>query len=243
MSFICNFCKRGAAKLHMVIQKVSIRQEKIEENVQRIDDSTKELKAELGATKTLYDTRIADLEKRLEEAERKSKSTVADAVMEIEERKERKDNYVVYGMPESKSDDVEVRKREDAEAVTKLLRHFNCGDALFDRVIRFGKQGQFRNKTRPMRLTLKRGPGYESSRRSFNELSKALRSNNSDVYKTVEVKPDQTPFHRDQMRFLWKEKEEKQAQSNRKGEAAEWTINWKKMRIVNRARPTEQGSK
>lgn len=138
---------------------------------------------------------ICDLRKEI--AEMRSNATRGlnlDMVIdELNERKRRSSNILMFGVPESDSDNVDQRKKHDTSEVEKALAALPQAERPLT-VIRLGKPQPGATTARPLKLVMAGKP------KAINILK-----NKSKLPSHIKVKCDQTPYQRDQLKKLREE--------------------------------------
>ena len=152
--------------------------------------------------------RLTTLEKRLEDLKVELKNDIVSDVLkelkEVDEKKSRESNLIIYNMPESLSNDAKERKIEDEKLCEKIFLEgvkVERQDFSIDGIIRLGKsrpiQDQCENsenqKPRPVLVKLQTG------REKWNILKKAknLRNCQHNGMKRIGIAPDLTVSERE----------------------------------------------
>ena len=161
-------------------------------------------------------------------------NTVDDNVTELQERERRKNNLVVFNMPEADSEDREERKLYDVESIAELLRELNIQSEV-SRPVRLGPKTADQRYPRPLRVTVEK----EEIKWSVLKNAKNLTRSGKEQLRTVYVKRDMTPKERDQEACLRKELQEKRRLEEESGGQNQWII-WKG-KIVKRRQPKITG--
>ena len=113
--------------------------------------------------------------------------------MEKEEREKRRNNLIIFNLPESNKNQGQERVKEDADRCEYVF-----GGALgveeysFDKVIRLGKKQEGRNRPTLVRMT------EEHSKWSVIARGKQLRQSEDDVIKSLIIVPDLTEKQREE---------------------------------------------
>ena len=109
---------------------------------------------------------------------------VDERMNEMQNREERKNNLVLFNIPESEHADGADRKQDDRQFIDNVLAYLNATDCTYVNVFRLGKKG---TSPRPLKVT------SVTNRSKILKASKELR--NSPSYKEVYVNKDMTPSH------------------------------------------------
>uniref|UniRef100_A0A8D8U590 Uncharacterized protein n=1 Tax=Cacopsylla melanoneura TaxID=428564 RepID=A0A8D8U590_9HEMI len=129
-------------------------------------------------------------------------------ISEMEERRLRAKNVIMYDIPESDNDNKDVRINHDTSEVTNIVQSMNVNINRFSKVRRLGKKTQGSNP-RPIMVTL------ENAASAISILKKA-RAN-----KISFIKNDLTPIQREKLKQL-KEK----LKTKLEGGETDWTIKY-----------------
>ena len=139
------------------------------------------------------------------------------SVKELHEREVRKSNIVLFNIPESTSEDTDIRKEEDLRHVTELCKILNVENN-FGKLIRLGKKTE---KDRPLKIVA-------SDSSTANDLLRAAKNlanvDESSIYKKVGINRDLTFLEREERRALVREKIKKMKEAVEKGQEAKWII-------------------
>ncbi len=162
--------------------------------------------------------------------------TFEEAVKEMEDRKRRKNNLIFHNIEESGAVDPDVRRAEDVSFIMKLLReHLKVeseiqldqdGKAM---VHRLGSKNT--NKSRSLKITFR---DIDIPRILRN--AKLLANPRNEEIRKIIIKPDQTPFQRNEEKKLVKEKNDRNQEARSKNETADWFI--QRGRVVRRSQAT-----
>lgn len=220
VNWICGACAQGSANLMTVFRGLSVKYQDLEARVKETETSTSKIREDLDDQVKKQDD---ENEKIYEKIDNMGEKTMEQAINEMEERMMRRNNFVVHGIAPSDSDDPKVRTKHDEQEISKILSKSKVS-ANFNRVIRLGKND---GKPRPIRLTA----ANEDSARTFRTLGTQIKSADTGEYASISIRPDRTPFQRDTIRYLVKEKEKKIKESEDRGEVANWTINWRLKKV------------
>lgn len=129
---------------------------------------------------------------------------------EREDRKRRKNNIVLYNLPESDEADPKEREREDNKMCEDLFtNHLKVAGVEIDKVIRLGRKVDHRN--RPVLVKL------QQDGKKWDILSNAecLKNETNLVWKKIGIAPDMTKRQRDQNKKLREELQEKRNRGER----------------------------
>ena len=129
---------------------------------------------------------------------------------EIDDRERRKTSIIVHGLPESTSDDKDIRSAGDAELLTNMLEELDCKDVQVMKSIRLGKytngmqdttntgSSSTEPKPRPVKLVL----SSENEKNKLLKLSKNLKTIEDGVWRKVFLHQDLTVKERETRKAL-----------------------------------------
>ena len=135
------------------------------------------------------------IEKQLRERENEEK-----------DRQNRKNNIIVFGLPESKATENEQRKDEDIKRIvglSKTICQVNITEETISRTIRLGKLNE--EKDRPLLITLKE---EEKKRQLFQNLNKIRDA--GEPFNKVIITHDLTKKQKDELKQLIEQEKEKE---------------------------------
>lgn len=257
----CRECDRAAMEAvkadNLIEQRIKAMNEQHESRFCNIERTVTDMQSRLTKMAEGQKTeklKLSDIQRQLDEVKEKQKSkplfsqvvqgggeseviekahVIQDSVKEVENRENRKNKLVWFGVPEKESDDPEMRKKTDLSFMTKLgEKVFKFENGVFKNAVRLGKKG---GKDRPL-LTV-----MDKSERVGEILRGARSIRNHDDYKSVCVKRDMTPLEREEQRRLVTARNQKREEAE-KNQTGEWFI-IRKGKVVNvtRRRVTEDG--
>ena len=130
--------------------------------------------------------------------------------LEYEERRFRRPNAIIIGIPESDKVPAAEKQRDDSEKVKKILEAGEMGDAVVKNVIRVGKVPDSATATRPRPVKVVFND--EETKNTF--LSKAVNDKIKlvDNFKELMLFADRTMKEREEVKKLVAEKNAKNAQ-------------------------------
>ncbi|CAG4996202.1 unnamed protein product [Parnassius apollo] len=136
---------------------------------------------------------VTELQQQVQELRKNHINVVnLDTVInEIQERKNRSRNLIVFGIPESTANSPEERKSHDKDQVSKTITSLATPEPEILTVIRLGKPVSKIEKPRPIKVVL------ANKHNAINVLK-----NKGKLPNSVKVKADMTPYQRDQLRRL-----------------------------------------
>ena len=120
---------------------------------------------------------------------------VKDSIGEINDRERRKLNIIIYNVEESKSDDLEERKKHDLKEANDLVKEIGVNDRVnISRPVRLfkSKKPEHVNKPRPLRVMVE----SEEQRRLILQGLKNVEEGKKSKLKTIFMKRDMTPLER-----------------------------------------------
>ncbi|XP_045541899.1 uncharacterized protein LOC123723365 [Papilio machaon] len=136
---------------------------------------------------------VTELQHQVQElSKQRSNAINLDMVIhEIEDRKNRSRNVIMYGLPESSSTSPEDRKEHDKLSVTKSLASLPAQVPEIVSTFRLGKPSSNNSKPRPLKVVLTNKHGAITVLKNKNKLPKA-----------ISVQSDMTPYQRDELKKL-----------------------------------------
>lgn len=162
-----------------------------------------------------------------------AKEVAANSAREFEDRQWRKNNFVIFKLKESESEDAETRKVEDTEHVKKICQILEVNPDIKN-AIRLGKKTPGNN--RPLRVTLGNGNEVTELIKQTRKLEK-LEDPDHIAYKRIVIKNDQTPLERDERKKLLAIRDQKREESRQKKDGIHWVIRGN--RVVKNDKPPE----
>lgn len=247
LGFFCQGCSRGVRTVYAQVCALSRRQSDLEEKVDVVSKNVQALDVKVDKNETDQSSIITELKKDVLSLQEEMKTlkgatssdvdkdvivkeAVSQAVEEVENRKVRERNFIIHGIPMSTSADGATRKEHDTNKVKELLVKAKVSAKFFS-CRRLGKVVGTKNL--PIRITAADDESYSN----IQKAAKIINALDTGNLKLVNIRPDKTPFQRDEMRFLVLEKNDKQKSSLEKGEDAEWVIrrprNGGRRRVMN----------
>ena len=115
---------------------------------------------------------------------------VKDYLDEQKDKDERQYNLIFHNIPESESDDTDIRKEDDRDQVKEILHHLDVqiSSSDIDQVYRLGKKTEVKDKPRLLKIKINRmDPKKQTLSRAKN-----LRDSSKEYYKKVYISPDLT---------------------------------------------------
>ena len=135
--------------------------------------------------------RVNDLERRLDNVESKTKDTdlvhdaVFAAVTEMQDIESRKNNVVLFGVPECDYENSEEKATMDLNKIKIVFKHTGVRDTKIKAAFRLGKSS---GKARPLKVIL----GDQEDRNDLITQSRNLRRFDDEWYGSVFIRPDLT---------------------------------------------------
>lgn len=154
-----------------------------------------------------------------------AKKAMRLAISEVKLQQTREKNMMVYGIEESTSQEAKERQKHDTEKVNKILKESKIS-ASFIKPVRVGDPTKCTGP-RPLKITA----ASDQALANLKKAGRTLKDINTGNLKNVFIKPDRTPFQRDEMRYLVRQCQEKQRASEEAGTPANWQIRYGK--VVN----------
>lgn len=201
--------KRQNTEMGMKISAMELKLEKTCEEQRVVELIKEQLKQEVKATPSWADI--------VKNADPKEKSLAFSSVLtEIDERKSRERNIVVFGIKEQSGDSGEERQQKDLDIVRDVFKTCKVRTNVdsFARVIRLGKYSSNEESTRSGRPVL---ISLQNMDLKINLFKKISALHQTDTYKTIRIANDLTRSEREKEKELYEEAKDKQQKSN--GEA------------------------
>ena len=179
---IIDILKKELDKMNTMLVSLFTRVINVEENLACVRTKQKELEKEINVLKDKLQKDIS------------FSSSPTEICNEIEMRFARKQNLVIFGIPEKADGSIESRKKSDEEQFKILMRELEVDDVEFATLQRIGRNAS--NGARLMKVT---GLNPERKREI---LSKAQQLRNSSTFRRVFIHPDLTPLQQKEHQFL-----------------------------------------
>jgi hypothetical protein len=200
-------------KLNLVIEEMKKMEQKMEQKILKLEEAWKnqETIQETTAAKFInmnkvmsensqvkLQSRLSKVEKVISSSDCSGKKKI-DSIQEVEERKKREKNCVLYGLQESDKTDPKQRCDDDKVLITKTLKKagIKIKEADLLSVFRAGKK---QDKNRPTIIKL-------SCQTTKDEIIKHGFHIKTET--SIRVSPDLTPMQRENLSNLYKQAEEK----------------------------------
>ena len=176
------------------------------------------------------DSKIDHKLEKLANVEKEITTRLEEKIEEKTEHDKRKDNIVVWNIPESEKENTEERQEEDTKAAYEILgKTTELDKDSFSKIERLGKKG---NRPRLLRITVKSPQLKEKivkNQRKVNE-------DHTDRQNFNYINHDLTPAEREKER---KAREELKAELKRRQDQGEKNIGIRGKSIVNLKRDTD----
>ena len=159
----------------------------------------KEMLAEMKATlkKEIKDEIMKDLQRREDDFPRREFTKIVD---DMEEKKKRCDNLVVFHLPESNNEDPKKREDEDTERMQVIFKDvLHTNDCEIRKSIRLGRKHNETDRPRPLLLKMR----SEDQKWSILKKAKLLRSAVEVDHRKIFIVKDQTPAERELAKKKW----------------------------------------
>lgn len=147
---------------------------------------------------------------------------------ELQDRNERKNNLVIFGVPESESNNRDTCQNHDAISFQEICQAGLGIDANITQVTRLGPKND--SKPRPLRIKLPE----ESLKWEILRQAKNLANSSDPLVKQIFIRRDMTYMEREEDRKLRQELRERRAESTELQDGARWII--RRGRVMNVAR-------
>ncbi len=156
-------------------------------------------------------------------------NVAADNMLELEEREARKNNVILFDIPECSSEDTNTRIQYDRNKALEVLSEIGIKTDL-KRVTRLGK---ITSRKRPLRITVESPQVVKDIMKASSNLARTEDEN----LKKVSIKKDMTPLEREHRKKLVVLMKSKQSESDVKKDGAKWVI--RNNRVINTQRRPE----
>ena len=188
-----NMMKELNVKMTKMEEDQNIKMNKIFEQINKIEDKIDE-----------------KVNEKLKISEKEILSKVNNEIDEKMERLKRRNNLIIYGMPECKNKGKEDMQRADVQNVEKLLRELEVTVSKLN-MTRLGKNINVEGKPRPIKLDL------ENEGEKFNILKKAgkIKAVNTEEFRKIILSGDLTLKQRELDRNLREELKERRMNGER----------------------------
>ena len=199
---VCDLERRMEALEHKISDELEV-------DLKKMNDQMKNVVVDKGEEKHNHlvklDTNISD--------------NVELSLKEMEDRSRRKENLVIFNVPESSSEDREERKLYDISEVVDIFKDLKI-DTPVSNPVRLGLKTSDSKYPRPLRVTV---PDEETKWRVVKE-AKNLATTGKENHVRVFIKRDMTRFEREQDATLRKKLMEMRKNEEDKGGKDQWTI-------------------
>ena len=197
-AFLCAICRKLAAKINKSVQELELRMTKLENQLRTAELERDALTAKVERIEGKADQvkeKVVGMEREIESGMEKAIIDAKEGMTaEMKEREERKENLVVYGMPESEREGAEERKEEDEEGVRRMARVVGVEeDDVVEVKFRAGRKVES-GKPRPIIVKVRDGETREKMLRNARELGR------KEEWKKVFIGPDLTFKQREEAR-------------------------------------------
>jgi len=169
------------------------------------------------------------------ELPKESPAAVNDSVSELRDREARKDNLVIFNIPESSDSEAENRKLHDLSTVVELFDTELDIQTTVTNTVRLGKKQQLARYPRPLRVTVE----DEQMKWKVLKASKNLKDPRKEENKLIYIKRDMTRMERGMEEDLRKQLAQKRKEAEDRGIQCTWTI--RRGKLINQQR-TEQST-
>ena len=225
ISWFCSGCKRGAKKVMLQLTRLRERQDVVESKMDNIE------KRQVETT-----NKLEVIEDRVEKLESQERAVVTDlgqpslAVKEIEERERRKNNVVLFNVPESSSQDPKLRHADDvAKFKTLCQSNLDVEPAEVDTAYRLGPKSKNGNICRPLKVQLT----SNVTKKQILSNAKKLRATGDSANKQIAIAHDLTPMQREEIKRLRELQKTRQEELKQSGDTLHiWIIRDRKLMKV-----------
>lgn len=143
-----------------LLDKINSWTDKIEK-ITEVSSGIDEIKLDIGQIKdklssleprvAVNESKIENLVSEVESLKSCKNSDPESLIQEISDRSQRAKNAIIYGIPESASNEIKTRINHDSKFVNNILQSLDLGGFNLTKVIRIGKHSQ--EKPRPMKIS------------------------------------------------------------------------------------------
>ncbi|KAG7160040.1 putative PHD-finger-containing protein 2 [Homarus americanus] len=195
LMWYCSHCKKGCAKLHKYIKRF--------EQQQQVEQMTRQNELEgkartVGLEGKVDSSRATGSATEVKQEDNTGKpEPVGELIEELNERKMRENNIVVYGAPESGSPTMSERIESDKSYALNLIKECGVGQEIIVKVIRLGKFIQ--GKARPMQVKLSTADIKANLFRNIRSLQGNMK------FQDIRIANDLTKREREHEAVLWQE--------------------------------------
>lgn len=202
--WFCYSCKSGVLNACEEVKKLreenkKIRQElkEFKEKNDMLADSIRQMEDKWNEQeKLIVDKAVQESVKRVEEVMEENNRKM----IEKEEREKRRNNLIIFNLPESNKSEGKERIKEDADRCEFIFGGvLQVEEYNFDKIIRLGKKQE--GKTRPTLVRME----DEHSKWNLISRNKRLRSDEDEVIKSLVIVPDLTEKQREEEADLKRE--------------------------------------
>lgn len=172
---------------------------------------------------------LRDIKQNMEHIRAKAENQLTPG--EIQDREARKDNLIIFGIPEANVTDIEERNNQDMERVRDIL---STGLKLDTGIVET-RRLRSKNGQAPFPLRVK----LESEKGKWRVIANTCKLAKIEAYKNVYIKRDMTLVEREEDLLLRKELKEKKAESLKQLDGANWIIRKGKVTNITRQHPSQ----
>lgn len=199
LHWYCRTCNGTAGNMLKILASLQTNHSKLTSEVKGLKDEMKECKVKISNNQQKMEEKIDELKKDMsihskepqcstEEVEK----LVADKLDDFVERERRKNNIIVYGIPESLSQDAEVRKKEDRDQINSIFHQDLNLKADVSHVRSLYRLGKKSDLARPLKVVMDNGAATEEVFRRARSLKSG----------SVQIARDRTKAERDEHKRL-----------------------------------------
>lgn len=229
LRWFCKKCNKFATGFMAGLNRLSMRQDALEEKVKDIEDHVAAKFKEVGQSQ-------AELTRKVDNA---VATSAKESLREMEDRELRKNNVIFFGIQECPDIDPEVRKLEDKKRVNNTISGGLDCIAEVTQTYRLGaKTSSDSKELKPRPLLVK----LQNSQQAQNIIKSArkLKEHKDEKFQNITVKKDMTFLEREEMRKLVLLRNQKREETETQRGKEIWVI--RRHQVVNIAR-TEGGDR
>ena len=180
----CRNCKESIKVATSTMKDLELENKKLREILEEIKNTLKkEIKEEI--LNELRNERVNSAAKKTE---------FARVVEDLEEKRKRRENLVVFHLPESKEDEPQKREEEDKKNLAVLFRDaLQVNDCGVTKAIRLGKRDSASEKSRPLLIKMRN----VDEKWDILRKAKTLRDATEVDYRKIWIVKDQTKAERE----------------------------------------------
>lgn len=201
LHWYCRTCNGTAGNMLIMMTSLQSKQSKLQLEMNGLKDEMKDCKIEIVDSQQRIEKTLEEFKQEISDREDSSlhcsmdkvEKLFTDKLEDFEEREKRKNNLIIFGIPESHSLNPESRKKEDLDNVYSIFhRDLDVKSQEVKTLYRLGKKS---DSPRPLKVVM----GNEATREEILREARKIRLN------TVQINKDFTKTERSEYKRLKKE--------------------------------------